>query len=225
MMDLLGFKPTYVTFDCYGTLTKFAMNDAVVPMVSDRIAEEDMAAFCRDFRAYRMDEVIGEFKVYPQVLRDSWQRACNRWRIQFRHSDVETILAALESWGPHEDVTEGLNALAAHFPLVIISNAVDGILQSNVEKLGAPFHRVFTAEQARAYKPRYRPFEYMFQQLDADPSEILHVSAHIWYDVIPAHDLGVTHQVYVDRGYDPTLTFHDVPTTKDIPGIAGLLGI
>jgi 2-haloacid dehalogenase len=224
-MELLGFKPKYITFDCYGTLTNFQMNEAVRPLIEGVIPPERTNEFLRDFRAYRMDEVLGEFKLYPVVLRDSWQRTCNRWRIQFKPSDVDAIIAALGSWGPHPDVPEPLQKLASHYPLVILSNAVDDILAGNVAKLGADFHRVFTAEQARAYKPRYQAFEYMLDQLEVDRSQILHVSSHIWYDVIPAHELGIKHKVYVNRGYDPSTPFYEYAETTDLTGVPDLLGL
>lgn len=224
-MELLGFKPKYITFDCYGTLTNFQMTEAVRPLVADVIAPEHTDRFLKDFRAYRIDEVLGEFKLYPQVLRDSWQRTCNRWRIQFKPSDVDAIVAALGSWGPHADVPEPLQKLASQYPLVILSNAVDSILAGNVAKLGVDFHRVFTAEQARAYKPRYQAFEYMLDQLDVDRTEILHVSSHIWYDVIPCHELGIKHKVYVNRGYDPSTPYYEYAETTDLTGVPGLLGL
>lgn len=224
-MELIDFEPRFITFDCYGTLTNFQMAEAVAPLIKDTIAPGDVAAFNADFRAYRMDEVLGPFKLYPQLLRDSWLRACNRWRIQFKPSDVDAIIEAVGSWGPHPDVPEPLAALAAEYPLVILSNAVDAMLAGNIAQLGVDFHRVFTAEQAGAYKPRYRAFEYMLDQLDAKPSEILHVSSHIWYDVIPAHELRITHKVYVNRGYDPSTPFYGYAETTDLGGVPALLGL
>lgn len=200
-------SPTYITFDCYGTLTNFQMTSTVRDIATDRVSPEDFDAFVHDFRMYRADEVIGEFKLYPLVLRDSWQRTCNRWRVQFKQSDVDYIIDSLASWGPHEDVVQPLVALAEKYPLVILSNAVDGILAGNVAKLGVDFHRVYTAEQARAYKPRLQAFEYMIDQLGARPDELLHISSHIWYDLIPADDLGIKDMVYIDRGYDPLISY------------------
>jgi 2-haloacid dehalogenase len=224
-VDLLGFKPKFITFDCYGTLTNFQMTEAVLPLVDGVIPPDRTADFIKDFRAYRLDEVLGEFKLYPLVIRDSWQRVCNRWRIQFKPSDVDAMLEALGSWGPHPDVPEPLAKLAAHFPLVILSNAVDGTLARNVAKLGVDFHRVFTAEQARAYKPRYQAFEYMLDQLDVSRDEILHVSSHIWYDIIPAHELRIRHKVYVNRGYDPSTPYYEYAETADLGGVPELLGL
>ena len=55
--------------------------------------------------------------------------------------------------GPHADVPAALAKVAEVLPLVILSNAADSQIRSNVDKLGAPFHAVLTAEQAKAYKP------------------------------------------------------------------------
>lgn len=222
------YTPKFITFDCYGTLTAFNMSSAVRPLLTDRVDPSDVETFIDHFRTYRADEVIGEFKLYPQVLRDSWQRTCNRWRIQYRSSDVDHILDELGSWGPHPEVPAALQRLAEKYPLVILSNAVDGILARNVAQLGADFHRVFTAEQARAYKPRLQAFEYLFDQLDATPDEVLHVSSHIWYDMLPARWLGVEQLAYVDRGYDDEygeqLRYSAVELLTDFAQLPDLVG-
>jgi FMN phosphatase YigB (HAD superfamily) len=85
-----------------------------------------------------------------------------------------------------------------------LSNAADSQVMSNVEKLGAPFHAVYTAEQAQAYKPRFQAFEYMFDQLGCGPQDVLHVSASPRYDLMVANDLGITHKVHVNRGFEPS---------------------
>lgn len=224
-LDLTGYRPKYITFDCYGTLTNFQMAEAVRPLIAEVIDPADTDRFIKDFRAYRMDEVLGPFKLYRQVLRDSWQRACNRWRIQFKASDVDAIVEAVGSWGPHADVPGPLSKLADEYPLVILSNAEDAMLQGNVVQLGAPFHRVFTAEQVGAYKPRYAGFEYMLDQLNCERDEILHVTSHIWYDIIPCHELGIRHKVYVNRGYDPSTPYYEYAETTDLGGLTTLLGL
>ena len=43
---------------------------------------------------------------------------------------------------------------------------------SNVDKLGAPFHKVFTAQQAQAYKPRLAAFEFMLDSLNGGPEDV-----------------------------------------------------
>jgi 2-haloacid dehalogenase len=83
---------------------------------------------------------------------------------------------------------------------------------------------VYTAQQAQAYKPRMRAFEYMFDMLGCAPEEVLHVSSSLRYDLIPAHALRIGHRLYVNRGYEvsvPSFGYHE---TTDIEGLARLLG-
>ena len=120
---------------------------------------------------------------------------------------------------------KALRALASRYPLVILSNASDNQIGSNVEKLGAPFHAVFTAQQAQAYKPRFRAFEYMLDQLGAGPGDILHVSSSLRYDLMPAHDLRITNKVYVNRGYEPSTPYYGYHEVSDLSGLPPLLGL
>lgn len=221
---MLDFEPKFITFDCYGTLTAFGMSAVTRQLVADRVPAERIEDFLDDFEAFRGDEVLGAYKPYHQVINDALARTAKLWGIEHRDSDGQAIYEAVPSWGPHPDVPEPLAALAERYPLVILSNAADEQIKHNVDKLGAPFHSVFTAEQARAYKPRLQAFEYMLDQLGCGPEDILHVSSSLRYDLMPAHDLRVTNKVYVNRGYEPSTPFYGYHEVSDIAELAALLG-
>lgn len=53
------FKPKYITFDCYGTLTHFQMIDTTRRLFAARVPADRMDDFIRDFASYRLDEVLG----------------------------------------------------------------------------------------------------------------------------------------------------------------------
>jgi 2-haloacid dehalogenase len=222
---MIDVQPKFITFDCYGTLTAFGMSAVTRQLLADRIPTEQMENFLDDFEAYRIDEVLGAYKPYPQVINDALARASKSWGIEHRDSDGRAIYEAVPTWGPHPDVPEALAVLAESYPLVILSNAADEQIMHNVEKLGAPFHSVFTAEQAQAYKPRLQAFEYMLDQLGCGPQDILHVSSSLRYDLIPAHDLRITNKVYVNRGYEPSTPYYGYHEVTDIAGLAALLGV
>ena len=188
---MIQFRPKYITFDCYGTLTFFEISDVTRKIFADRLDGPRMDRFVEDFTAYRRDEVLGDWKPYDQVIKSALRRTCERWGLDYVDEEGQALYDDVPNWGPHADVPEALVHVAKHYPLVILSNASNNQIQSNVDKLGAPFHAVFTAEQARAYKPRYKAFEYMFDQLNCGPIDILHVSASLRYDLIPAYDLRV----------------------------------
>jgi 2-haloacid dehalogenase len=218
-------QPKFITFDCYGTLTAFGMSGVTRQLLADRVPAEQMEDFLDDFEAYRIDEVLGAYKPYAQVINDALARAAKTWGIEHRDSDGRTIYEAVPTWGPHPDVPEPLAVLADSFPLVILSNAADEQIMHNVDKLGAPFHSVFTAEQAQAYKPRLQAFEYMLDQLGCGPQDILHVSSSLRYDLMPAHDLRVTNKVYVNRGYEPSTPYYGYHEIPDLAGLPKLLGL
>jgi 2-haloacid dehalogenase len=111
-------------------------------------------------------------------------------------------------------------------PLVILSNAMNEQIHSNERKLEAPFHKVYTAQDAGAYKPRLAAFEYMFDQLGCSPDDILHVSSSPRYDLMPAHDLGIKNKVFVNRGHEPKANeFYSHAEIRDINGLPALVGV
>ena len=222
---MIEFEPKFITFDCYGTLTAFGMSALTRDLVADRVPGERVGDFLDDFEAYRLDEVTGPYKPYDQVIADALRRAADLWGIEHREADARAIYEAVPSWGPHPDVPEALSALATRYPLVILSNAADEQIGANVEKLGAPFHAVFTAEQAQAYKPRLRAFEFMLDQLGVGPGDILHVSSSLRYDLMPAHDLRIRNKVYVNRGYEPSTPYYGYHEVSDLVGLPPLLGL
>lgn len=218
-------RPKYITFDCYGTLTRFRMSDMARERFAGRVPAEGLEAFVRDFAAYRLDEVLGAWKPYEEVISNALIRACRRWGVETAEEEGRLFYEAVPTWGPHADVPAPLARIAEKIPLVILSNAMDSQIQANVEQLGAPFHAVYTAQQAQAYKPRLQAFEYMFDQLGCRPEEMLHVSASLRYDLMSAHDLGIRDKVYVNRGYEPSTPYYGYREIADIGGLPAVVGL
>ena len=221
----MTFRPQYITFDCYGTLTRFHMDTIAREMFAGRIPVAGMEKFIADFSSYRFDEVLGDWKPYARVIQNALQRTCKRWGITCTDAEGLQYYEAVPTWGPHADVTAGLAKIAGKIPLVILSNASNGQIQKNVALLGVPFHRVYTAEQAQAYKPRLRAFEYMLDQLGCGPEDILHVSSSLRYDLMSADDLGVKNKVFVNRGHGPGCEAYNYTEIPDIGGLPAVVGL
>ncbi|GJI90900.1 MULTISPECIES: haloacid dehalogenase type II [Duganella] len=218
-------RPKYITFDCYGTLTRFRMADMTREIFADRVPAERMDEFVMLFADYRLDEVLDAWKPYEQVVKNALFRACKRWNVPVTEAEAQSYYNAVPTWGPHADVPEPLAKLAKEFPLVIYSNAANAQIMQNVEKLGAPFHQVFTAENAKAYKPRLAAFEYMIDNLNCSPDDILHVSSSLRYDLMPARSLGIKNKVFVNRGHEPSTPHYGYNEIKDLSGLPALLGL
>lgn len=219
------FKPKFITFDCYGTLTRFQMAEMAREMFADRIPAEKMNDFIRDFSSYRLDEVLGAWKPYRDVLVNALFRTAKLWGVKTTEAEGEAYYYAVPTWGPHADVPAGLSKVAKEIPLVILSNASNGQIHSNVEKLGASFHAVYTAQMAQAYKPRMQAFEYMIDQLGCAPEHIMHVSSSYRYDLMTAHDMRFGKRVFVNRSHEPYTPYYGAEEIRDIGGLAGVVGL
>jgi len=195
-------RPKYISFDVIGTLIYFEMRKTVEPFVKDQLSPEQLEQFFKDFSFIRYDEIL-EYRPYGEILERSYQRVCARYGLEAKPEHIAAIQHDIFEWGAHPDVVEPLKKMAEHYPLVALSNADDEYLNTFIPRLEAPFHAVYTAEQAQAYKPRVQAFDYMLEQLDASPTDFLHISSHQFYDHFPMRQLGFTNLAFLDRGYDP----------------------
>ena len=221
----MTFKPKFISFDCYGTLINFEMGPAADRLFKERVPADRMPAFLDSFRAYRLDEVLGEWKPFFDVVESSIRRACKTHGVAYRASDAIALYDAIPTWQPHPHVVEVLEAIAPHVPLVILSNSMVDLIPASVAHLKAKFHAVCTAEEARAYKPRMQAFEYMFDQLGCAPDQMMHVSSSFRYDLMTAADLGFMARAYIDRHHEPTREGYGVNRLTDVRQLPGLLGL
>src|SRR5688572_17479930 len=220
MVAMATFRPKYITFDCYGTLTNFDMAGAARRVYGSQLSPAAMTQFIKDFSAYRLDEILGAWKPYADVVHNAIERTCKRNGVAFRPEDAQRIYEEVPTWGPHPDVPAGLAKVAMEIPLVILSNAMNSHIMSNVEKLGAPSHAVLTAEQPASYKPRMKGFEYMLGELSCGPEDITHASSSFRYDLVTAFALGIKSKVWVNRGHELANPYYESTEIKDIGGLA-----
>jgi 2-haloacid dehalogenase len=218
-------KPRFVTFDMNGTLIRFRINDAIREVLGDRLPAEVADRFLSTCKHYRVDECLGEYQPFHQVVARSMERASRRLGLEFREEDARAVYDTIPTWGPYPGVTAALRRLAEAYPLVIVTNSDDAHASRLAENLQAPFEVVITAEQMGVYKPRLRAFEYMLDKLGAAPEEIVHVSASPAYDLRSAAVMGIENKVYVDRGFEHDeswLGYERITDIADLPVLFGL---
>ncbi|WP_077491094.1 haloacid dehalogenase type II [Sinomonas mesophila] len=217
--------PKFVTFDMNGTLIKFAINDTMRDVLGDRLPAEVADEYLRICKAYRIDECMGAYKPFHQIVADSMERASRKVGLEFRADEAREVYDRITTWGPYPGVTAALNRLAEAVPLVIITNSDTVVAEQLAANLKAPFEVIITAEQMGCYKPRLAAFEYMFDKLGVTPDEIVHVSASPMYDHRPAAIMGIEKKVYVDRGFEHDehwLGYERITDIADLPVLFGL---
>lgn len=221
----MTFRPKFISFDCYGTLINFEMGPTAQRLFAERVPAGRMPAFLDSFRAYRLDEVLGDWKPFRDVIENSIWRACKAHGVECRAADVAALYDAIPGFEPHPNVVEVLKAIAPYVPLVLLSNSMVDLIPASVARLRAQFHQVFTAEEARAYKPRMQAFEYMLDRLGCAPGEMMHVSSSFRYDLMTATDLGFMARVFIDRDHEPTLEGFGACRITDVRQLPALLGL
>ncbi|GGE10335.1 hydrolase [Aureimonas endophytica] len=222
---MAAFRPKFITFDCYGTLIYFEMAPVARRLYAGRVPAERMDAFIADFSSFRLDEVLGAWQPYKDVVANALIRSCKLHGIDYRDSDAEAVYAAVPTWGPHPDVVAPLTRVAREIPIVGLTNSMIDLIPPSIEKLEAPFHKVITAEETGAYKPRMRGFEYMLDVLGARPEEVMHCSSSFRYDLMTAHDMHFGARVFVNRRHEPSNPTYSTHEIADLGGLPGLVGL
>ncbi len=97
----MTYKPKFISFDCYGTLINFGMGPTAKKLFEDRVPTDRMPAFLESFRFYRLDEVLGDWKPFFEVVENSIRRACQAHGIEYRPSDAVALYDAVPTWQPH----------------------------------------------------------------------------------------------------------------------------
>ncbi len=104
----MTFRPKFVTFDCHGTLIFFDMAGAARRIYGDMLTPDQMNAFIKSFSAYRLDEVLGAWKPYAEVVHNSLERTCRKHGVKFRPEDALQIYHEVPTWGPTRMCRRGL---------------------------------------------------------------------------------------------------------------------
>jgi 2-haloalkanoic acid dehalogenase type II len=110
------------------------------------------------------------------------------------------------TWAAFPDTVAGLQKLARHYKLIILSNVDNANIAATVDKQLSPvkFDAVYTAQDIGSYKPTRTNFEYLFGHakkdlgVDWQKDELLHVANSLPADHVPAKELGLR-SVWISR--------------------------
>ncbi len=195
--------PTWITFDCYGTLIQWdeGLRNAVATILGSKPetidAEELIATYDRHEHALEQTRPHRSFRA---VAGEALGLALRSLGARADAADTRILTDAIGRMPPFPEVIGTLARLKeAGFKLCIVSNTDDDIIAGNVARLGGHIDRVITAEQAQAYKPSRRIFAFAHAALGVAPDEVVHVCASPHLDLVATRDLGLR-DIWIDRG-------------------------
>ncbi len=199
--------PRVATFDCYGTLVDWeggAASFLYDLALRHGEAEPPPGRELRDrWEALQFDLLRGEYLPYRDVLALSLRAWMEERGYPWREEEGAALLRSMRSWQPFPDTRPALQrARAAGLALVIVSNTDRDIIAHTLRHIGVEFDDVFTAEDARAYKPADAVFDHALTRIGVPAEEILHVAFGFKYDIGPAARHGMR-TAWVNRHAEP----------------------
>ena len=177
----MQFRPKFITFDCYGTLTRFRMSETGAARSSPAaLPPIAWISSCATSRPIGWTRCWAPWKPYDD-------------RPQERGANAPAAGTASPSSRPRASASTTRSRPGTRTPTCRrrcrgSRRAIRwSACPTRPTSRSAPmsrctarrFHAVFTAEQAQSYKPRMHGFEYMIERLGARPEDLLHVSVFL----------------------------------------------
>jgi len=201
MLDFSQYR--VLTFDCYGTLIDWERGilNALRPVLDrhDIMMADDEALEL--FGELESAAERGPYLTYHEVLTVVLAGAAERLGFTLAGDERLALADSVGDWPPFPDSVEGLQSLAQHFKLVILSNVDDNLFAESAKHLKTEFAEVITAQQVGSYKPNRRNFEVALERVGVPKEQVLHVAQSLFHDIEPANDIGLT-TVWVNRRHD-----------------------
>lgn len=222
-----------VTFDYFGTLVDVdGGGTAGMTKLLAALGREDLDAAelylswdVHNVQLYRG----GAYRRYRDVASEALGLTLGGVGIPLAGADLsgltEILLSGLvEQARPHPEVRAILEALAAKYPLMPITNMDSDLFARS--QLAGFFPTVTTAEMAQAYKPSERIFRLALERLSVRPHEVLHASLASWADIDGAKPLGMK-VAWINRTGDVLGPWQPRPDWEfpDLTGLRQILDI
>jgi len=220
-------KPTFVTFDVYGTLIDWETG------IWDAFAAEAQ----RDGFTIEREEVIpmfmeisreiesGSYELYAEVLRRTVVEIARRLGWPLEPSRSGFLPDSVQRWMPFKETRPTLDKLAKTYNIGLISNIDDKLLGQTRRHIGLDFDIVVTAQQVRSYKPDAAHFNECGRRIGGKKGWV-HVASSYYHDVEPCVK-GKIPVIWVNR-HKETLDAGQRKPTAEVTSLreaAKLLGI
>src|SRR3982074_2466334 len=145
-------KPTFVTFDVYGTLIDWETGiwDAFAPEAQRggfRIPRDELIPL---FHEIEREIQAGSYELYAEVLRRTAVQISRQLGWPLEPSRSGFLPDSVKRWPPFKETNTQLDRLAKKYDLGLISNIDDKLLGETRRHFKADFDLVVTAQQVRS---------------------------------------------------------------------------
>jgi len=191
-------RPSYLTFDCYGTLVDWekGISDALPPgfralaPAPRGVLKEYVEAEKQEERAY---------KKYRDVLHDSVVCLGSKLRVAVSEAEASRFASSVPEWPAFPDTPAALRSLGRKgYKRYILSNVDTDLLQGTIRNQDLEVDGFVTAEQVGSYKPNPGHWLEFLKRSGAKKAEVLHVAQSLYHDISPTQQMGIS-SAWVNR--------------------------
>jgi 2-haloacid dehalogenase len=218
-MDYLSLVHT-LTFDAFGTILDLGASHA--PRLRDFLKAKNAGISAAElWDRWRSRQRIEQFQDnlfctghfgYLDSSRRALLYTLRSLKVTFDEADIEQIMDGWQEMKPFPDSVPGLERLRHKFKLVVLTNGENEYASHVVKNcIRFDFDRVISVDDVGVFKPSPQVYRYAARILEAEPSELMMVSAHS-FDAVGARASGYR-AAYVNR-YD--LPYDETPYQYDV---------
>lgn len=221
-----------LTFDCYGTLIDWEKGilTALQPILSHHgvtILDDSLLELYG-----KLESTVeqGDYHPYRDILGIVMRQLSIELEFRLEDNQLNQLANSIKDWPPFPDTVAALKKIKNKFRLGIISNIDNDLFVASNRLLNIDFDYIVTAQQAQAYKPSLKVFEYAFDHIDIPSDRILHVAQSLYHDIEPCGQLGLK-AVWVNRRKDKSSSGATPPSdvkpdweVSDLSELTAMLG-
>ena len=181
-----------ITFDCYGTLFDWIYG---IKSVINYVLGKD---YLDEFFHLEREELVTR-KPYSQILKLCLRKLCRAHGVRYEERYGNALIISFAKSPPFPDTVPGLTLLKEEgLNVGIISNTERKLIKITLAGIEHLIDYIVTSEDTGYYKPSHKAFTEALKLMGVDKSEVVHVSAYPYYDLIPARELGIR-TLMIDR--------------------------
>ena len=219
-VDALAREIKVLVFDQYGTVVDMQQGlvDAVSTFLKDKGWDGEPHRFVTWWRRTHYENSMIDalcdrgHTPYRQIGHRAVSFVMDRCEILYSQDEVRWLVSQIEKLKPFPDVVEALQKLRdSGYKLAILSNGDRDMLEAAKPHIGFPFDHTTSVQDAGYFKPHWKTYATVEEQLNVDRSSCLFVANHA-FDCHGAKSYGMR-TAFIDRRKRP---FGETPHQPDL---------
>jgi 2-haloacid dehalogenase len=140
-----------------------------------------------------VETVSGNHEDFSKIAKATFEMTAAKFKKVIPEDEITAVLGLIKKLPAHQDSAQALQTLKNQgFQLVALTNGNPDVAKEQLAfaELDIYFNRIFSVDEARAFKPSSKPYQFVINEMSCKASENLLVAAHGW-DITGAQRAGL----------------------------------